>query len=74
MTINMTTAMLLFLFKKRYISTQRFVMFQSMAPSFLIPDLENATTEELIKLLTSLFVRLKSDRANLDYDETISVQ
>jgi hypothetical protein len=35
-----------------------------MAPPLLIPDTENATIKELKKVLTSLFTRLKSDRAN----------
>ena len=35
-----------------------------MARPLLIADAENATIEELKKILTTLFARLKSDRAN----------
>ncbi len=45
-----------------------------MAPSLRIPDLENAIIEKLKKVLTILFARLESDRANPAADETILIQ
>jgi hypothetical protein len=45
-----------------------------MALPLLIPDPENATMEELKKIITSLFARLKSDRADPADDGSTLVQ
>jgi hypothetical protein len=45
-----------------------------MGPPLLIPDPENATIEKLKKVITSLFARLKSHRADLADDESTLVQ